>query len=243
MVSYFHNVSAKTYMKGSIKMKLKRMAAAFAAALMTLLCICTPVGANEFEEHATEFPAGKTLSFNVKDGHQKVFKIQLTESGTLEFTMKMGSDYGYLNIYDQDGEKIEKHSDSGNDANVVKLSGKVELKKGTYYVSCVRTTIFGTLGGATKGTGKTTLTLKFPSSAKATASKSSYPAVYLSAGESVRLGMIAGGKAADSVTLSSSKASVAKVDSDGIVTAKAKGTMVVTVKSGSASVKVAVIVE
>lgn len=238
-------------------MKLRRIAAIFAAAILTLLCVCVPVGALSFEKNAHELKSDTAIKVTFEKGDTKYYKVTLTEKGDLKFKISMeagGRDSngvtGFVgfkaSIYNSEGEEIKSYSYSDRDYELTKtgltiLDKSVELKKGTYYLGITRDKY------VSKGTGETKITVSFPSDTKAAKSGKSastdYPAIYLAKGDTVRLGAIVSGKAAASVSLSSSKADVAKIDSDGYVTAKAKGTSVVTIKSGSSTVKVAVIIE
>lgn len=235
-------------------MKLRRIAAIFAAAILTLLCVCVPVGALSFEKDAHELKSDTAIKVTFDKGDTKYYKATLTDKGEFKFKISMeagGRDSngvtGYVGfkayLYNSEGKEIKSYSNSDYEltkTGLTILDKSVELKKGTYYLGITRDKY-------AKGTGETKITVSFPSDTKAAKSGKSastdYPAIYLAKGDTVRLGAIVSGKAAASVSLSSSKADVAKIDSDGYVTAKAKGTSVVTIKSGSSTVKVAVIIE
>ncbi|MBQ5311525.1 MAG: hypothetical protein ILP19_05740 [Oscillospiraceae bacterium] len=223
---------------------LKKAAAVLAVLLITLFGACAHVSAFEFD-NAYELTSGKTIKVTLNPNETKYFKIVLTEKGELKIKSVMDASAGsrtmaqWIYLYDSEGNELCEWKQTAGSAGVATINGNRSLGKGTYYIKICRTE------WAKTGSGTTKITVTFPSEAKADAKKTasaSYPVIYMEKGDTVKLGALVSGKAASDVTVTSSKTDVAKTDSDGIVTAKAKGTSVITVKSGKTVVKVAVVV-
>ncbi len=218
---------------------MKKILAALSAVLLALLCICVPVNAHELEKNAKDFASGTSLKLSVPDidGKKcKDFRIVLSKKGKLNIKLTCEVSAVYVRLYDEDGEEIKYWIETSNSAGISKIESSIELDKGTYYVRIDRT--------HRTGSGDAKLTMTYPSSKSASSSKgSSLPAVVLKKGGKVELGALAGGKDGGEVELSTSDKKVAKVDSDGVVTAVSSGTAVITVKNGKNSYKIGVIVK
>ena len=120
---------------------------------------------------------------------------------------------------------------SGNyGIDTVVIDKNYTVKKGTYYISI--THLYG------NGSGDTKISVEYP-----TATADTVPAVVLKKGDTIMLGAIVSGDPKTEVTLSTSDKNVAKVDSDGVVTAVSSGYSVITIKDGKKNYKIGIIVK
>lgn len=125
----------------------------------------------------------------------------------------------------------EDHMMEWNDT-IEKFNGTVSysVKSGTYYIRFSRY--------CSVGNGKLTFTATYPSSTST--AKINYITINLPKGSTLSLGTDTTGSG--TVTWKSSKTSVATVSSTGKVTAKAKGSTIITAKSGKSSKKIKIVV-
>ena len=117
------------------------------------------------------------------------------------------------------------------------------VSKGTYYIRFERSS-------SNSGNGKINFTATFPSSSESSSSSSSststgkvsYLTLTMSKGWSLQLGAVVS-PSGKKVTWKSSKKSVVSVSSNGLITAKKKGTAIITAKCGSSTKKIKIIVK
>lgn len=180
------------------------------------------------------------------------YKVNITKKGTLSLNFTAGVNYAHLYVYDSDGNTIsysdyeiisgtanpnsEYFSFTYNEATE-KIKAKVSytVTKGTYYIRLKNGNDFVHCGN-----GKVSLTATYPS-ASVTKAKISYLTLTVKKGDTINLGAALSGSG--SVSWSSSKSSVASVSSSGKVTAKAKGSAIITAKCGSSKQKIKIIVK
>lgn len=116
------------------------------------------------------------------------------------------------------------------------MKANYEVEKGTYFIRIQH----DSWGYGSKGDRKVNLTATFPS-ATASKAKISYLTLKVSKGDIAELGAVISGSG--SVEWTSSKSSVATVNSNGKVTAKSKGSAIITAKCGSSKQKIKIIVK
>ena len=228
-------------------MNLKRIAAAILAAALIVMTGAMTASADSIFDSAKSIDSGKKVSKTLDTGKSMSYKIAPTEKGTASVKVTAKTFMFYFYVYDQDGNDIayeydatmgKKDPSSGNgfwwDSSAETFKGTftwdVKANK-TYYVQIKR------YAYSTQGSGKFEVSFKYP----AGESKSSdIPLMTLSIkkGDTIRLGSTA----SDAVWTSSQK-SVATVSDSGLVTAVKKGKSVITLKSGSQTQKIQIIVE
>ena len=211
------------------------------------VAIPTRVSADSIYDTAKAISSGKQVSTTLYSGDYEDYKIYVTGKGLLKLNVTAQMNASRIYVYDSDGNKISESEEnyisgkSGFDGNsswyewnetVEKL--KVEIKylvnKGNYYIRFVNSGF--------DGNGKLTFTATYPSSTST--AKINYITINLPKGSTLSLGTDTTGSG--TVTWKSSKTSVATVSSTGKVTAKAKGSTIITAKSGSSSKKIKIVV-
>ncbi|MGN0618107.1 MAG: Ig-like domain-containing protein [Ruminiclostridium sp.] len=219
------------------------------AAVMMMSMFTVTVAADGFDD-AKKITSGKSVEGKMSDYGYNYYKITCKSSGTLtiDFTTKIRATYWYL--YDEDGGAIPLESfsiKSGNDlgarkgntnirvvedGTAKKAAGKLsyKVKKGTYYIAVRNDNPYG---------GET---YKFTADFKADNAKElSYLGITMKKGGTMQLEAV--GADSGKTAWTTSKKSVATVSASGLVTAKEKGTAVITCKSGDVSVKLKITVK
>lgn len=230
--------------------KIAAVVATAAIAVSAMVVTTTIAGADSIYDTATSISSGKAVSttlYSYKDCAD--YKIKVTGKGLLKLnlTAQMGALKIY--VYDSDGNKVSTSDENilsgkwGFDGNstwyewndtVEKFKAEISypVNKGDYYIRYDRRNDYGN--------GKLSFTATFPSTTVAKA-KISYLTLELTKGSSIKLGAVVS-PSGSAVTWKSSKTSVATVSSTGKVTAKAKGTTIITAKSGTSTQKIKIIV-
>lgn len=236
-------------------MKLaKRILAAFLVAVMAVSAFVVCASAESIYDTAKEIKSGvtKTVTGINKYGGCIDYKVNVTKKGTLSLDFTVGAKCAKLYVYDSDGNtiscsdyemisgKISPYSEclylEYNQATE-KIKAKVSypVTKGTYYIRLRNANDY-----YHGGDGKVSLTATYPS-ASVKEAKISYLTLTVNKGNTVNLGAVLSGSG--SVSWSSSKSSVASVTCSGKVTAKAKGSAIITAKCGSSNQKIKIIVK
>lgn len=242
----------------NMKRLLKKLAAIVTMAAVTLtmtVAIPTPASADSIYDTAKAISSGKQVSTTLySDGDCADYKINVTKSGTLKIIYSAQIESSNIYLFDENGSIIspsERNSTAGSigfnksthpyvyctwDSTFEIVKGNISypVKKGDYYIRFER----DKTGWAIKGNGKLTFTATYPSSTSTT--KINYITINLPKGSTLSLGADTTGYG--SVTWKSSKSSVATVSSAGKVTAKAKGSTIITAKSGKSSKKIKIVV-
>lgn len=222
-------------------MKLKRIAAAFLAAVTLALTAAVTVSADSIFDTAKNIDSGKKITKTLKKDESMDYKITPTQKGTA--TVKITSKTNYFNffVYDEDGEdvafeekatkgwssSISHYWDSNAECYIGTFSFDVKANK-PYYIKIRRGIT------SSNGSGKFEVSFKYPSEA---AEETALMSLTLKKGETVQFG--ANG---DSASWTTSQKSVATVSDSGLVTAVKKGKAVITLKCGSKSQKIEIIV-
>lgn len=239
----------------------KKIAAILSAAVIAVTAaasMAVTVGADSIANTATAITSGKAVSTILPSyGDTADYKITVKSAGTLKLSVESQMREAYVYVYDSDGNRlstIAKTTASGDcngiggythymswNSTIEKYKGTVSysVKAGTYYIRFVR-------GGSSTGNGKLTFTATYPSGTSSSGSSSAsnakvyYIVLYLEKGDRLSLGatITKGAK----VTWKSSNTSVASVSSSGKLTAKGKGSAIITAKCGSSSKTIKVIV-
>ena len=227
--------------------KLTSVFTAAVIAFSAAAAVTVSAGADSIYDTAMELSAGKSASAVLpKYNDTTDFKVNVTGSGTLKLSIEAYMSASYVYVFDSDGNKlttmdctfisgsgskpgVKDHYMKWNSA-VEKFKGSVSysVESGTYYIRIYRDF------GSTNGSGDVTVTAEFPTS-KNTA-KLNCITIDLSKGDKLSLGAELTGKG--TVTWKSSKPSVASVSSSGKVTAKSKGTAVISATCGKTTKKI-----
>ncbi len=245
--------------------KITKVLSVLMAAVMLMTALCVPASAASIEDTATKITSGKSYSKNMvkgyNDGHYGTYadyKIVCAKSGTISIKMTSTTKYIDLHLYDSNFNLVEVYSTNVTTGNSPKggagydyaaydwnataeksvSTTKWNVKKGTYYL---RINNSSDSYGYKCMAGKITFTATFPSSSSSSSSSSakiSYLSIEVPKGSKMQLAAVVSAKTSQSVSWSSSKSSVVSVTSKGKITAKAKGTAVITAKLGSSTMKI-----
>lgn len=235
--------------------KITKVLSVLMAAVMLMTALCVPASAASIEDTAKKISSGSKVSGTMYKGESLAFKVNVNKKGILKINFTAKCEYMDVYVYDKNGNKIDE-SDvqyvSGNSWSIYDIgesyidfewNEKVEkiqanlqytVEKGTYYIEFYR-------GRSADGSGKLNFTATFPSSSTSSSSSSakiSYLSIEVSKGSKMQLAAVVSAKTSQSVSWSSSKSSVVSVTSKGKITAKAKGTAVITAKLGSSTMKI-----
>lgn len=239
-----------------MKKLLKKIAAVVttaAIAVSAMVITSATAGADSIYDTATSISSGKAVSTTLYSGGDCAdYKVKVTEKGLLKLNITAQMNYLDLYVYDNNGNRIHSSDNcvlsgkfcSSSDYSygwcvwndtVEKFKGEISypVSKGDYYIRFKR--------DSNKGNGKLSFTATYPSTTVAKA-KISYLTIELSKGSSIKLGAVVS-PTNSVVTWKSSKTSVATVSSTGKVTAKAKGSAIITAKSGTSTQKIKIIVK
>lgn len=224
-------------------MKLKRiLAAALAAA--TLVLTASTVSADSIFDTAKNIDSGKKVTKTLDQGESMDYKITPTEKGTATVKLTAKTNCCEFYVYDADGNEVKFTCDAtlGNfnkynknlywdkTSEVFKgtLSFDVKANK-TYYIKIKQYSY------AVSGDWEFTASFKYPSEEQ---EPTALMTLNLKKGDTVQLG--ANG---DKASWKTSQKSVVTVSESGLVTAVKKGKAVITLKCGSKTQTIEIIVE
>ena len=234
----------------------KRLLTLFMVIVMAMTAFSVTVSAG-IEDTAKSISSGKAVSttlYSIWDIAD--YKINVTSNGTLKIALTSEMNYCNIYVYDVYGNKVRvanesvsaggySYSQIGYSDYKAKWNSVTEkyigtisygVSKGTYYIRFAR-------NGGSGGNGKINFTATFPSSSSSTSTgKVSYLTLTMSKGWSLQLGAVVS-PTGKKVTWKSSKKSVVSVSSSGLITAKKKGTAIITAKCGSSTKKITIIVK
>lgn len=235
-------------------MKIFRKIAAVLSAAVIAVSACASMavtaGADSIYDTAKAISSGKSVSTILPAYNDTAdYKITVSGSGTLKFSIESQMKELYMYVYDSDGNKISTIANtdtSGYSADigvkshymvwnntVEKYKGAVSysVKSGTYYIRFNRT--------SSSGNGKLTFTATYPTGSSSKA-KINYITLNLSKGDTLSLGADMTGSG--TVTWKSSNSSAVSVTSSGRVTAKGYGSAIITAKVGKTTKKIKIVV-
>ena len=235
-----------------MKRLLKKLAAIVTMTAVTLtmaVAIPTPASADSIYDTAKAISSGESVSTYIWRYDEADYKITSTENGTLKLSLDAQMPSVTIYVFDTNGNYVEISDSSSTSGSITKPGGDIgtakwnntierfkgtisyTIKKGTYYIRFSRKDLTG-------DTCKLTFTATYPSSTST--AKINYITINLPKGSTLSLGTDTSGTG--TVTWKSSKTSVATVSSTGKVTAKAKGSTIITAKSGKSSKKIKIVV-
>lgn len=223
-------------------MKFKKLLAGILAAVTFALTAAMTVSAESIFDIAKNIDSGKKITKTLDDKESMNYKFTPTKKGTatLKFTVK--AKYFSVYVYDEDGESIDykknitmgttgwsfKELEWNSNAETFKGTVTFDVKANkTYYVKIERST--------SVGSGKFEVSFKYPTGE---AEETALMTVTLKKGDTLQLG--ANGSSAK---WSTSNKAAATVSSSGLVKAVKKGKAVITLKCGSQSQKIEIVVE
>ena len=233
-------------------MKIKRIAAAVLAAVMVVMTMAMTVSAESIFSSSKSIDSGKKVTKTLDRGEALYYKFTPASKGTakIKITAEVYSLHFY--VYDEDGNDVafKKDIPMGEEGSNTKYYWKdsAETFKGTfsfsvaakktYYVKIDRGTDFGDehYGSAGNGgTGKFEISFSYPTTTKA--DDTLLFTYTLKKGKTVQFG------ATDAdAKWSTSNKSVATVSSKGVIKGVKKGEAIITIKSGSQTQKIKIIV-
>lgn len=244
-----------------MKRLLKKLAAIVtmaAVTLGTLSSLTLPVGAESIMNTSTYIDIGDTVDGKMKSNwdtyrsydHYLDYKIKCDKEGTLTLSFTTEKSIFSIRLFNSLGKEVNIKECSASQGEIVnndeyataywnnvteQFVGKTKytVSPGTYYI---RFSVNSHL--ITNGSGKTKLATSFTSNNSST--KINYITINLPKGSTLSLGADTTGSG--TVTWKSSKSSVATVSSTGKVTARAKGSTIITAKSGKSSKKIKIVV-
>ncbi len=222
--------------------------------VMALTVLTFSGGAESIEQTAIALTSGNTVTpprFSRYNDYE-AYKINVSKSGTLKLTIKAYSDP--INVYVIDSNDnyldVDDYTERNGSASVGTASvcstlytgslGKTDIDlcykvtKGTYYIKIAA-------GWNYKGSeNKINLTATFPSSSNASKGKVYYLRLTMDKGDTLGIGAVV--SSGTKVTWTTSNSNVATVK-NGKVTAKAKGSAIITAKCGTSSQKIKIVVQ
>lgn len=226
-------------------MKLKKLAAAVLAAVTFVLAMAVPVSADSIFDTAKNIDSGKKVTKTLDTGKSMDYKITPTEKGTATVKVTAKTFMFYFYVYDEDGNDVlYDYETTMGSKDLTSKKGffwdsKAETFKGTfsfdvkanktYYIKIERYSY------SSQGNGKFEASFTYPTGETAPTALMS---LTLKKGDTVQLG--ANG---DNAKWSTSQKSVATVSASGLVTAVKKGKAVITLKCGSKTQTIEIIVE
>lgn len=226
----------------------KKLAAVLSAAVIAASAcasVAVTAGADSIYDTATAISSGKSVSTIMPSyGDTADYKVTVSGSGTLNLSIESHMSKLSMEVYDSDGNLLStiasdvtsgSCSNPGKDmhnmywnSTIEKYKGTVSysVKSGTYYIRFERNSSYGN--------GKLTFTATYPTNT--TTAKLNFITINMERGDTLSLGADMTGTG--EVTWKSSKPSVASISSSGKVTAKAKGTTVISAKFGKTTKKI-----
>lgn len=233
-------------------MKLRKIFAAALAAVMAAAVFAFPSGASFLQvdtENAKTIKNDRAVTDSIYSyGAMTNYKLKVEKSGKLKLSVKSEMNSFFIYLFNADGEAIantDRKMKTGKscgdigaeqfycyadtDKGLFEGTLTFPVEKGTYYIQLGK--------NSSSGGSSYTLTASFP-----TEEADSDPVLTITAkkGETLTLGV---DDTEDKTKWSSSKKSVASVNQDGTVTAKKKGSAVITAKTGKKSLKIKVVVQ
>ncbi len=236
-------------------MKIFRKIAAVLSAAVIAVSACASMavtaGADSIYDTAKAISSGKSVSTILPAWGTADYKVTVSGSGTLKFSVESQMYELDLYVYDSDGNKISTIANtdtSGRSSNIGQTCNEMfwnstterykgtvsySVKSGTYYIR------FDRYCSSNAGNGKLTFTATYPTGSSRKA-KINYITLNLSKGDSLSLGADMTGSG--TVTWKSSNSSAVSVTSSGRVTAKGYGSAIITAKVGKTTKKIKIVV-
>ncbi len=219
--------------------------------VMALTALTFSASSESIEDTAKAITSGTQYSTKLRNTYDTAYyKIVLSKSGKLTINVTSEMSYSTLTLYDSNGNYIDTGDVEPTTGSAYFKSNEIccSLYSSSIIGKCITKVTFSLDAGTyylrfkrewnSDGDGKITFKATFPST---TASKGKvyYLSLTIDKGDSIKLGAVV--SSGTKVTWTSSKPSVATV-SGGKVTAKTKGSTIITAKSGSSSQKIKITV-
>lgn len=217
---------------------LKKIGCFVLAAMMSLGVAVVQASAYEFEENAVEVFSGEQVDFQIGKGETKNFMIDLDEKTDLNIHWSMESSSTNIYVYDSFGTEVAGpyyFRGSSDKSYLSSYEQNFPLEKGKYYFS-FKASMYQ------YGSGKGKMIINFGETETEPEVKISYLGLSMKKGTSIQLSAVLEG-GSDTVSWFSSKKTVATVSKTGKVTAKKKGTAVISAKCGESVVKIKITVK
>lgn len=230
---------------------VKKIAAVVVAAVLSVGFLSMSAFADPFED-AVAISSGEEVKGTVDRGGSLTYEITSKGTGNLVVNWSVGKKWTYLHVFDEEGAYLNVESldvkagslysgGEGSDkiggiwnSTSERFSGSATYKvnKGTYYITVSDD------GSGSNGNGTLKLTANFPSK---TSSDLTYLGITMKKGETMQLDSV--GVSSSKAKWTSSKKTVASVTAKGVVTAKKKGTTVISCTYNGKTVKLKVTVK
>ena len=230
----------------------KKLAAVLSAAVIAASAcasVAVTAGADSIYDTATAISSGKSVVTTILSGKTVDYKVNVSKSGELKLNIESHMRTGYVQVFDENGKSLASVdatvtsggcSSIGSTEHLLRWNETVEKFKGTVSYSVNRGTYYIRFQRNDSGclrcscSGKLSFTATFPTNT--TTAKLNYITISMNRGDSLSLGADMTGTG--EVTWKSSKPSIASISSSGKVTAKAKGTTVISAKFGKTTKKI-----
>ena len=242
---------------------VRRILALVLIMVVALTAVPLTAGADSIEDTAVAITSGNTYSHifaGVYGEESADYKIVAKSNGTISVKVNSTTEYIALELYDSNFNTVKVANSlitTGSDkwggigksyisyqwnptGEKIVATTTWNVNKGTYYLRVGNRYYDSNSSGVTRsGTAKITVTCP---SVTATKAKISYLSLTMSKGTTIQLGAVVS-PSNSKVTWTSSKTSVATVSTSGKITAKAKGTTLITAKCGSSIQRIRIVVK
>lgn len=236
--------------------KLNKVLAMLISAVIMITVLSVSAFADQYSD-AKVLNSKKTVSESIKRDVTKLYKIVVASDGEVKLDWSTTMAWFEVRVIDEDGvsQKVTTcdvkagtllaggENDTfidcvyDNASQKFTASAAFSVKKGTYYVKIWTPRSYGLDLNTDEGTYK--LTATYPS--KTVAKEFSYLGIAMKKGSTMQLEAVDADK--DDTSWSSNKKSIVTVSSTGKLTAKKKGTAIITCESGDVTVKLKVVVK
>lgn len=233
---------------------VKKIAAVVVAAALSVGFLSMSAFADPFED-AVAISSGEEAKGTLERGGSLTYEITSKGTGNLVVNWSVGKRWTYLHVFDEDGAYLNVESldvkagslrSGGEGKNYIEsnwnstserfsASATYKVTKGTFYIT-VSDVIDG--GGYSAGEGAFKITADFPTK---TSTDLSYLGITMKKGDTMQLDSV--GVSSSKAKWTSSKKTVASVTAKGVVTAKKKGTTVISCTYNGKTVKLKVTVK
>ncbi len=239
----------------------KKIAALIAAATVAAGALAVTASAASIEDTAVSMKLDEEIvcEFDGNSGELYDYKINVKEKGTLSVKVNTDSKYCSVYLFDEDCSNVPIKAVDVKNGKIESLgktgdpfvsfyynpaSGKTvatstwNVNKGTYYIRVDNTRDFREGWRYDQSASKMKVTASFK---KDNAKEFSYLGITMKKGSTMQLEAVDADK--DDTAWSSSKKAIVTVSSTGKLTAKKKGTAIITCESGDVTVKLKVVVK
>ncbi len=230
---------------------VKKIAAVVVAAVLSVGFLSMSAFADPFED-AVAISSGEEVKGTVEWNDSVTYEITSKGTGNLVINWSIAKYRSYFHVYDEDGAYLNVESlnikagslnEGGEGKNYIRgnwnstserfsASATYKVTKGTYYITVSCDEFSRT------GNGTLKLTADFPAK---TSSDLTYLGITMKKGDTMQLDSV--GVSSSKAKWTSSKKTVASVTAKGVVTAKKKGTAVISCTYNGKTVKLKVTVK